>query len=191
MNQTFDVQRFLLLIKLNLAEKGKSYLLTAGLLTGLLLALQLPVIWGQTFDAEWLILHVMALVGVVFLGGGFFTGSVFSQYGSASTGIVTTMIPGSMLEKFLSALFINLCLYVSLMIIFVALHKYTIDLANSRLIESDLIKGYLPRKGSLYKSFGEPMLWYFSSVYMISHGAFILGSIYFAKHPQLKTAFIL
>jgi len=178
MNQTFDLHRFMLLIKLNFAEKGKNYLLTGGLFIGLLFVLLVPTAASEEFLPYGAVLHFLALLLVVLLGGSVFTSSIFSQYASPSTGIAATMVPGSTLEKFLSALLINLCFTVLLMVMFLVLHYFSIDLGNSKLAEN----------GNKYQYIPKPMLWFFSFIYVISQGTFVIGSIYFTKFSYLKTA---
>ncbi|TDE16407.1 hypothetical protein [Dyadobacter psychrotolerans] len=181
MNQTFDLQRFTILLKLNFVEKGRNYMLTSGLFIGLLFILLVPTALSDEFLPYGAVLHFMALPLVVLLGGSVFTSSMFSQYTSPSTGIAATLVPGSILEKFLTALVVYLCFSVLLLGMFLALHYFTIDLGNSRL----------PENGNKYQYIPKPMLWYFACIYIISQGAFFLGSIYFSKFSYLKTAGIL
>ena len=171
----------MLLLKLNFAEKGKNYLLTGGLFIGLLFALLVPTAVSDEFLPYGAVLHFLALLLVVLLGGSVFTSSIFSQYASPSTGIAATMVPGSILEKFLSSLLINLCFTAFLMVMFLFFHYFTIDLGNSKLSEDANKYQYIPK----------PMLWFFSCIYIISQGAFVIGSIYFTKFSYLKTAGIL
>ena len=178
MNQTFNLHRFQLLIKLELIEKGKNYLLTACVFTGLMLLFMLPIAWQRDHYDILFLLHALALFMVVMFGGSLYTTSVFNQYSSSDTGIAALMIPASRLEKYLSALLINLLFIIPFSLLFFQLHYSTIDYANSKLTPGHGKYNYLPKE----------LLQYFMSMHIIIQGSVFLGSIYFPKLSYIKTA---
>lgn len=181
MNQTFSLHRFQLLVKLDLAEKGKNYLLMAGLFSGLLLLFMLPITWRKDYSEILFLLHALALFMVVMFGGSLYTTSVFSQYSSPDTGIAALMIPASRLEKYLSALLINLLFIIPFTLLFFKLHIWTIDFANDKMNPGQGKYNYLPKE----------LLQYFISMHIIIQGSVFLGSIYFPKLSYIKTAAVL
>ena len=181
MNQTFNFHRFGLLLKLDFSEKGKNYFLTISLLVGLMLLLMLPIILSKYSSEIIYLFHALALFMVVMFGGSLFTHSVFSKYASSDTGIAAIMIPASQLEKYLSALLLNLLFMVPLVLLFFKVHVWTVDYANNVLYGGVVRYKYIPKE----------FLQYFLSIHVIIQGAVFLGSIYFTKLSYLKTAAIL
>ena len=181
MNQTFNLHRFQLLVRLELSEKGKNYLLMAGMFMGLMLFFMLPITRQKDHSEILFLLHALALFMVVMFGGSLFTGSAFSQYSSPDTGIAALMVPASRLEKYLSALLINLLFIIPFTFLFFQLHIWTIDFANNHLNPGQGKYMYLPKD----------LLQYFLSMHIIIQGSVFLGSIYFPKLSYIKTAAVL
>lgn len=178
MNQTFNLHRFRLLLRLDLAEKGKNYLLMGGMLVALLLAMLLPIILYDGYSELLLILHALALFMVVMFGGSLYTSYAYSQYGPADTGIAAIMIPASQFEKFLISLLINLLFIIPVTIFFVKFHYWSVEFANSKL----------PVNAHNYAPLPIGIMRYFIYLHVIIQGATILGSIYFKKLAYVKTA---
>ncbi|MCE7040950.1 hypothetical protein [Dyadobacter sp. CY312] len=182
MNQTFDFHRFRLLLRLELAEKGKNYLLMGGLLVGLMLVMMLPIVLISNQHNEILmVLHALALFMVVMFGGSLYTSSVFNQYGSPDTGIASLMIPASQLEKFLISLLINLLFIIPVTIFFIKFHYWSISYANEQ--PHSLTQKYAPIPADV--------LTYFIYLHMVIQGSVFMGSIYFRTQAYIKTAGIL
>jgi hypothetical protein len=178
MNQTFDIHRFALLLRLDIAEKGKNYLLMGTLLMALMLVMMLPLIVYDGFSDLLLILHALALFMVVMFGGSLFTSYAYNQYGSSDTGIAAIMIPASQLEKFLVSLLINLLFIVPVTIFYVKFHYWSVEYANSNF----------PASARKYNPLPVDIMSYFIYLDVIIQGATILGSIYFKKQAYIKTA---
>ncbi|HEV7378756.1 MAG TPA: hypothetical protein VGN64_03130 [Dyadobacter sp.] len=178
MNQTFDIHRFALLLRLNFAEKGKSYLLMGALLIVVLLAMVLPLALYNGFSDLLLILHFLALFMVVMFGGSLYTSVAFGQYGPPNTGIAAIMVPASQFEKFLVSLLVNLLFTVPVAIFYVKFHYWSVDFANSKL----------PAKAHKYNTLPVDIMKYFIYLHIVIQGATILGSIYFRKLAYIKTA---
>lgn len=181
MNQTFDIHRFALLLRLDFAEKGKNFLMMGGLLIALLLAMVLPIAIYNGFSDLLLILHALALFMVVIFGGSLYTSYAFSQYGSSDTGIAAIMLPASQFEKFLVSLLINLLFTIPVAFFFVKFHYWSVEFAN----------GKLPAAAHKYNPLPVDIMRYFIYVHVIVQGATVLGSIYFKKLAYIKTAGVL
>lgn len=180
MSQIFNLQRLLLLLKLEVYEKGKNQLMMGSLLTGLMLALMMPIVFVEQHGEVYVLFHALALFMVVIFGGSLYTVQVFGQYGSANTAISAIMVPASRQEKYFASLFLNLIFTVPFLLLFLLLHYKTIDYANS-IAPKDMYKyQYIPKN----------ILTYFVYLYVTTQGAVFLGSIYFRKLAYIKTAFI-
>ena len=153
----------------------------ACLFLGLMLFFMLPITWQKDHSEILFLLHALALFMVVMFGGSLYTGSVFSQYSSPDTGIAALMVPASRLEKYLSALLINLLFIIPFTFLFFQLHIWTIDLANDQLNPGLGKYTYLPKD----------LLQYFLSMHIVIQGSVFLGSIYFPKLSYIKTATVL
>lgn len=178
MNQTFDLHRFGLMLKLDLAEKGKNNLGMAALLVVVLLLLMLPVTTSNTFRGVLEAMHHIALIMIVFLGGSLYTSSVFTSYASPSTGIAALMIPASTIEKFLSTLLLNLLFIIPFLFFFLELHFATLNYANSKL----------PADSYKYHPLSNDVIQYICYTYALAQGLIFLGSIYFTKASYIKSA---
>ncbi|GGC12688.1 hypothetical protein [Dyadobacter sediminis] len=180
MNQTFNIHRFTLMLRFDVAEKGKTYLFTAALLLALLVLLMLPVGLSTQYNNMKELLHILALFMIVLFGTSLYTSSAFTQYAAPSTGIAAIMVPASRIEKFLSALLLNLVFIIPFVIIFWKLHYGTIAYANA----------HLPAGGPKFNRIPEFVLQYAFQYYFLIHAFVFLGSLYFTKASYLKTAAI-
>ena len=178
MNQTFDIHRFTLMLRFDAAEKGRNYLLMAGVLLFCLLAMMLPIILSSDFSEFRRILHFAALFMIVLFGGSLYTSTAFSQYSDHNTGIAALMIPASRLEKYLSSILLNLAFVIPFLILFWQLHYWMIDYANKLLPAGPDNYGYIPKD----------LFDYTSCSYLVIQGVVFLGSIYFRKFAYIKTA---
>ena len=178
MNQIFNIHRFALVIKLDLVERGKNYLLIAAILVILLLAMMLPIATTDKPVGFYEALHYMAMFMVMFFAASFYTGSAMTHYAAFPTSISSLMLPASKLEKFLSALLLNLVFIVLFLIFYMQLHYRTIDIANAKF----------PADGYKYPHIDPGLAVYFVFTYFMMHSIFFAGSIYFAKRSYVKTA---
>ncbi|MES2731308.1 MAG: hypothetical protein V4714_06155 [Bacteroidota bacterium] len=177
MNQIFSFRRFWLLLKLDFAENGKSYLLSSGIIIGLMLLLMAPIMFKK--DHQELLsslLHPMAFFICVIFGGSLFTSTAFVQYNTPTRGISALMVPASQSEKFLATLLINMAFMVLFIVLFWQLHHRLIDIANSRL----------PANSWKYHPIPPDITTYFTFSYFLIQGAMFLGSIYFSRNTYIK-----
>ncbi|WP_342087153.1 hypothetical protein [Dyadobacter sp. OTU695] len=178
MNQTFNIHRFTLMLRIDWADKGKNYLLMAGVLISCLLILMVPVALSDEYGNFREVLHYFALIMVLLLGGSLYTSNAFSQYSASDTGIAATMLPASGVEKFLSSLLINLLFVISFLVFFWQFHYWIIDIANKNLPASSDKYRYIPEDFMLYSTYS----------YFGIQSAVFLGSVYFRKSAYIKTA---
>jgi hypothetical protein len=179
MNQTFNFHRFGLMLKLDLAEKGRNYLFIAALLVVLMVALMLPIAIFKQYNSILEVLQILALFMIVLLGSRLYTSNVFNQYARSSTGIAALMTPASAFEKLLSALVINLVFIVPFIFLYWKIHFSTIEYANSQL-----------KTTFHYNRLPDDVVQYLTGCYFLIQGSVFLGSIYFRKASYIKTVAI-
>lgn len=180
MNQLLSIHRLGLLLKLNLAHNGKSLMLSAGLITGLMLLLMVPMLVTDGFSQIAELLHLLTLLLCVMLGGSLFASTAFNQYADPGSGISAIMIPASTLEKYLVTLLLFLA-FVSLFIgLFWSLHFGFVDLANQNI----------PDDGRKYFHLPSGPVTFFSYSYFLTFGVVFLGSVYFTKNSFVKSVAI-
>jgi hypothetical protein len=178
MNQTFNLHRFAMMLKLDIAEKGKTYLLMFSLLIFGVLLMMLPVTFAEGYNNMREVLHYFAVIMLLLFGGSLFTSSAFSQFSNPSTGISALMMPASRTEKFLSSFLINQLFVTAFLVIFWQIHYVTIDIANEKLVNPTPRYRHFHYSYFLYSIFG----------YYIIQAVVFLGSIYFKKASYAKTA---
>lgn len=184
MNPYFSLRRFGLLLRLDLAQNKKTYLLSGGLILGLLLLLMLPILEARNVHGPHLSLHMTAYAVGLLLGGSLFSSTAFGPYSSQPRGIATLMVPASQLEKFLAPFLVHLVFLLVFLVLFWMLHYGLISVANSRLLD-------LNPKASLFQPIPSDALFPMSYLYLLALAACFAGSIYFAKNAFIKTAALL
>ncbi len=182
MNQTFDLQRFLLVLRLEVAEKGRNQLLMAAVLVGVLLLMMLPILFTRENVQFFLNLHTIALFMLVFLGASLYTNQVFDQHNSPHSSMASLMVPASRVEKFLSTLLLNLLFIIPFILLFWRLHYWGVDYANDRL---------LPGEEKYHSDIRRLPLGFVLLFVLVVQGFAFLSSIYFTKAAYIKTAAIL
>ncbi len=177
MNQTFSFSRFRLMLRWELATKGQSYLLTAVPLLAFMLLMMLPMAFATEYNGNLSGLQYAALFLPVLLGGSLYTNQAFSQYSARDTGMAALMVPASRLEKVLSALLMNLGFVVPFVLLFLFLHDWTVNVANSKL----------PVGTKPYEKIDPEILRPLIVLFVMIQGFLFLGSLYFTKASYVKT----
>jgi hypothetical protein len=177
MNQTFSFPRFWMQLRWELATKGQSYLLTAAPLLVFMLLMMLPMAFATKYNDNLASLHYAAFFLPVLLGGSLYTNQAFSQYSSRDSGMEALMVPASRFEKLLSALLMNIIFWLPLLLLFLFLHNWCIDIANSKIPAGN--QKYMEIK----KDILEPLLLFF----ILFQGFVFLGSLYFTNSSFIKT----
>jgi hypothetical protein len=180
MNQIFDIHRFTLTLRLEIAERGRNYLLMASLMAFAMTVLMVPVTMSREFSGFREVLHFFSLFLILLFGGSLFTSGALAQYTTSATGISGLMIPASTTEKFLSSLLFNLLFLVPLLCFYWWLHYYTLETANANLTNQAFKYHPMPADIVNYTTFG----------YFGIHACVFLGSIFFKKNAYIKTAVI-
>lgn len=180
MNQTFNIHRFTLILRLEIAEKGRNYLLMSALMAFAILVMLTPVTMSREFSGFREVLHYFALFLIVLFGSSLFTSNALAQYTAPATGISALMVPASTTEKFLSSLLFNLLFLVPLLCFYWWLHFYTLDMANAKIINQQ----------SRYHPMTADIVYYTSFGYFGIQACVFLGSIFFKKAAYIKTAVI-
>ena len=177
MNQQFNLSRFSLLLKHYWAETGKSYLISLGLIIGIMLLLMIPIVGTSRYHDLLFILHAFGFLGGIMLGGSLFTSTAFSAYSTPGRGMATSMLPASQLEKFVVILLAHLLFAVLIFVVGYLLHNGLVDIANQNLSVNG--RKYQPAPADVMRFFG------FS--YFLLQGTLFLGSLYFTKNAFIKT----
>lgn len=189
MNNTFNIQRFGLLLKRQWQEFGKIYLITLAVALGVIVtfySFALTNVITEEYGFTSRILNFREPLFIIF-GFLFITviaSSYFAHLGQKPKAIIDLMIPASTFEKFLTGVFFTAILsVVSFVLIF-----YITDLAFIAKIKNISIK------------YGEPATYFFvknspkefASIYTIvpvfTTSIFLAGSIYFNRFHYIKTA---
>lgn len=206
MNNTFNIQRFGLLLRRQWLDFGKIYLISLVVLTGVLIGFYffnipraydgIPNINMKTgfvkLDFRY---PLLGFTGFLFIS--IIASTYFSDYGQKSKAIIDLMIPASMFEKFFAGIFYTaICSIASYLIIF-----YLVDIAFCKYIESSFkalsFTVSVPAFGSSINQvktqallnempFSEFKFLLFAPA--LTTSIFLLGSIYFAKFQYIKTA---
>ncbi len=180
MNQVFNIHRFALTLRLEIAERGRSYLLMSALMVFAMLVMMIPVTMSREFSGFREVLHYFALFLIVLFGSSLFTSGALAQFTAPATGISALMTPASTAEKFLTSLLFNLIFLVPLIIFYWWLHYYTLGIANAKIINQASRYHPMPADIVNYTTFG----------YFGIQACVFLGSVFFRKNAYIKTAVI-
>ncbi|SDG73407.1 hypothetical protein SAMN04487996_122112 [Dyadobacter soli] len=180
MNQVFNIHRFALTLRLEIAEKGRNYLLMATVMAFAMTVLMVPVTLSREFSGFREVLHYFALLLILLFGGSLFTSGTLAQYSAPATGISALMVPASPTEKFMTSLLFNLAFLVPLLCFYWWLHFYTLEVANEKIIN----------QASKYHPMTADIVNYTSFSFFGIQACVFLGSIFFRKNAYIKTAVI-
>lgn len=181
MNQHISLHRLQLLFRVFIAERGKTYLSSFGLIVIISLVLMLPILYRTGYHDLLFVLHALALFGLVMLGGSLFTSTAFSHYNSHDKGVAAIMLPASQLEKFLIILLTHIVFMVSILLIFWNLHIWITATANAAIPE-----GY-----RRYNPIPVDIMEYFVYLYFLIQGIVFLCSIYFSRNVFIKALIVI
>jgi len=204
MNNTFNINRFGLLLKRQWLDFGKIYLISLIVLLGIVVgfyAYSIPSpLKSNNFDYDDN-LDMRFRYPLFLILGFIFTSIVASSYfnilGQKSRAILELMTPASVFEKFLAGV-----LYTAIISLFsYLLIFYLTDLAFTKYLNGhlDAFKGLLPNNGIVkevetitYQVFNEAgyrkYCSYFFALPFLITSVFLLGSIYFNRYHYIKTA---
>ncbi|MBB2146504.1 hypothetical protein GM921_13460 [Pedobacter sp. LMG 31464] len=203
MNNTFNIQRFGLLLKRQWLEFGKIYLITLAVALGVIVTFYSFSLWGYIAETKPFYERALNFREPLFLIFGFLfitviASNYFAHLGQKPKAIIDLMIPASTFEKFLTGIFFTAILStVSFIFIF-----YVTDLAflaklRSVYHSSSTRTSYTDAQGAV-AIVVDNLAYFFSKngphvykgLYIIPFfvtSIFLLGSIYFNKFHYIKT----
>ncbi|HVY75730.1 MAG TPA: hypothetical protein VG890_12910 [Puia sp.] len=199
MNQTFDFNRWRLLIAKHGYEQGKKYLLSLVAIAALLLIWFVFVLFANPYEP----LPDGAQFGTYYVGlflvGCIYASLLFSDLASRPRGIDYLSLPASHLEKLLCALFYGvLIFFLAYTIVFYIVELPMIRVARA-IAYAHWLKTAHPKEifnaGETINVFVMPRrpagapnaFFYILLSYFAVQAAFILGSVYFPKFSFIKT----
>ena len=201
MNNTFDIQRFGLLLKRQWLEFGKIYLVSLIVLFGIFLcfygvAYYKFITYNEIRPGNYgygvlnFRVPLFAVSGLIF--GTLIASSYFSHLGQKSRAIIDLLTPASIFEKFLGGVFFTtLIATISFLAIF-----YVTDLLfvmKLRGVIEDVLKIKIVSSTNLEYFFVQNNPNKFVPLYIVPFfitSIFLLGSIYFNKFHYIKTAIV-
>ena len=204
MNNTFNIQRFGLLLKRQWLEFGKIYLITLGVALGIIVTTYTLCLWSVFTSVRAIQLHnlnfrepLFLIFGLLFLT--IIASTYFAHLGQKSRAIIDLMIPASTFEKFLAGiLFTSVLATASYLVIFGLVDFAFIAKLRSVVAEKQSLETIVNSRGEEFKLIDE--LGYLFAKYnpndMITSyvlpffvtSVFLLGSVYFNKFHYIKTA---
>lgn len=185
MNQFFSIERFLMLFKKHTVENYKTYLMSAGVLGGILLAF----LGFASYTSNGYLSGGAQLgffISFLLLAGCIFTSMIFSDLGDKKKAIPMLTLPTSHFEKYLVGwlysfvifqLLYLLLFYLSAIIVIHLGHPTTLERSNTVV--------------NIFTTDIKPEPYYAFIVYTFLHAVVFLGAIYFEKLHFIKTAFAL
>ncbi|WP_256004015.1 hypothetical protein [Pedobacter deserti] len=186
MNNTFDINRFGLLLRRQWLEFGKIYLMALGVAFGANTIFYLYSFWATIIYPNFTHINLNFREPLFLIFGFLFITAIasnyFSHYGQKAKTVIDLLIPASTFEKFLAAvLFTAVLSVVSFVVIF-------------WLVDFGFITNYRANHGTarelhLFFAIHVPDL--FTPLYFVpalATSIFLLGSIYFHKFHYIKTA---
>jgi hypothetical protein len=198
MNNTFDFNRFSLLVKRQWVENRKLFLMASFALFGLgVFAYSLSINWDNGYISE--AIQVLCFMGGLFLAGTFFTNYVFKDFSDKNSTTHFLMTPSSHLEKLLSGSFYSFIAFpIIFSVIFFTIDYFFVGLGNS--VHHDLVAKNLIHDAS----WKDNVLWFeqlsekpaivlqpMIGMWLMAQSATIIGTIMFTRWSYIKTAFII
>ncbi|WP_316785784.1 hypothetical protein [Pedobacter frigiditerrae] len=204
MNNTFNIQRFGLLLKRQWLEFGKIYLISLVVALGVIVAFYGFALWKDFTYADSFSPNDLNFREPLFLIFGFIfisiiASSYFAHLGQKPKAIIDLLIPASTFEKFLTGLFFTSILSILSFIflfyitdlafvsklrgMYTSVEQITPYVHNGKEVTSVDNIAYLFSKYSGHEKF---LPLYFFPFFVTS--VFLLGSIFFNKFHYIKTA---
>ncbi|WP_449438391.1 hypothetical protein [Pedobacter steynii] len=181
MNETFNFTRFLNLFKKHTAEQYKTYLMSAGVLIGVLILI-LGFISYSTRGHMGPTIQAAMFINFLFFSGTIFTSLIFTDLGDRKKSIPALSLPASHFEKYLVAWIYS---FVIFQLVFLACF-YTIDYLvvaawNASAEEKmELINVFSPDR----------KVWASFLIFAVLHSICFLGAVFFEKLHFIKTVFV-
>lgn len=182
MNNTFDLQRFGLLLSKHTKENGRTYLLSLAVLAAILCTFLTFVTYaGDGYLGP----HLQATFYLVFkvLSGAMFTSIVFSAYGDKKKSIPLFTLPVSNLERYLVGWIYSYVIFqVLYTLCFYLVDFAVLSIANLTSVQKNEVVNIITVEDSKFY----PGLMIFTFI----HSVFFLGAIFFRNLHFIKTGFV-
>lgn len=195
MNNTFNFNRFSMLVKRQWIENRKLFLMASIILLGLgvvFYSFNMSFITGKVFIGDG---RMVILTGSFFLIGTFFTNYVLKDFSNKNNGTSFLLIPASHLEKMLNVIFYTFIIFP----IVYWLLSYTIDFTFVS-IGNNILSNYNNTNG--LPNIEKNEIWLNASskkdtwskslifgIWLVFQSSFVLGSIIFKSWAYIKTGF--
>ncbi len=182
MNNTFDLQRFGLLLSKHTKENARTYLLSLAVLMAILSSF---LTFATFANDGYLGPHVQATFYLVFkvLSGAMFTSVIFSDYGSKKKAIPLLTLPVPNLERYLVSWIYSYVIFQVLYTLCFYFIDFTIlSIANLTAVQKNEVVNIVTVEDSKFF----PGLMIFTFI----HSIFFIGAIFFEKLHFIKTGFV-
>ncbi|MFK8007897.1 MAG: hypothetical protein AB8H03_16185 [Saprospiraceae bacterium] len=176
MNNTFDFNRFSLLLKKELWSGNKKPLIVGGAIFGFLILIALlQIYWTGGYEGlNW---HMFPIV--IFWGGLIFTSVIFYEFNNKTGTHHYLSLPASTFEKFLSKWLITAILFpIVASLLFWVYSK----VGDAIYFNYNSENGYTPWKLTDWWSI------FFIKIYIVYQSTYLIGAIAFQKYTFFKTS---
>ncbi|MEE1884271.1 hypothetical protein [Pedobacter flavus] len=190
MNNTFEMSRFGNLLRRQVQEFGKIYLISLGILVGVLVLiyfLNAPNYKNPSIEDLNMYFRYPTFITLCFLFISVTSSAYFASLGNKPRAIIEIMLPCSRIEKFLAGiLFSAILTTISFLAIFFIMDQVMILYISSNMVEKQEILGFwqILKSSDAYPYFIYPSL----VIFLLISSLYMTGSIYFEKYHFLKTS---
>jgi len=180
MNEIFNFTRFLNLFKKHTAEQYKTYLMSTGVLIGVLILI-LGFISYSTKGHMGPVIQGAMFLNFLFFSGTIFTSLIFTDLGDRKKSISTLALPASHFEKYLVAwLYSYLIFQLVFLGCFYAIDYLAITISNANSSDKMEVINVFSTDRKVWVSF---------LIFAILHSICFFGAVFFEKLHFIKTVF--
>jgi len=176
-NTLFEYQRFIWLIR-NMLVLKKSPLMTV---TGAICGIVVMLSFLDIFTEREITFHQDLYLFILFISGFIVSSKIFKVLHHRENGTAYLLIPASNFEKFTSRLFLSTVLFV----IYTIIAYYLLS-----MITETLNKMIFGTSHALFNPFSTKII-EGVGIYLVLQSLFLLGGVYFKRHPFSKTILFL
>ncbi len=192
MNNTFDTNRFLLLMRRQWIGFGKIYLMSIAVVAGIILAFYGYNTYRNVVFYEYSDTLSFRPFVFVFLGLGYMAvsaSSYFSALGTKSKAISEILVPGSQLEKFLAGILYTVffCGLSFLAVFFAIDYSFVTYFRGLPSVAKTSAVDHLEYFISIFSSNNNKVFYTFFLPFLLS-AIFLVGSIAFKSYQFIRTA---